>query len=162
MNVQHCIQLLKEGKSLKKISEEIGVSPRTLSRYLQSVGIVFNKIMRCWEFNVPKGDLEKEILIKPNEQVPPLTDDEVLKLRVLIQSIPNHLSFNSIIDLNLYTIHQAINSKVLHTPNKIRRTYGLSNDILVRFEALADSKRLYRSDLVELAIIEMLEKYDWR
>jgi len=173
MKVRECEVKLSDGYTMNRLAQEMDIPEPTLRQKLKGVG--FTHENRKWIFvgddSVLDEDIEnittganrnKKVLNsspktqKSSSNTQSLTNDEIKVLKDIIKEHKS-LSVNS----KKYELYDEITKvpQPSEDDDKIRRSYTMSKETVGRFEKFAKERRLPFQDLVELAIIQLLEKY---
>ncbi|MFS0638875.1 hypothetical protein AB1K84_23565 [Mesobacillus foraminis] len=142
MNIQECIDYLDNGGRIKDLSNHLGIGSSTLNRKLNNLNFLYNTQTKKWSYQGPRENLHKDIIDKAKSE----------------KAVPKQLLENVPFEFAIYV---ELNKKI---PNKKvkkdSKHFKISTDTSERFEKLVGKLRgIERSELVELAILDLLDKY---
>ena len=185
MKVHELIEKLNGPYTIVTLGKEIGISKNKLSAAIKKVGMEYDKSAHQWIFkgdkiilehdihnyvyrstpvytNVHKSTIESEsvhidtyeILDVPNgtNEYTLFTSEEMNVLKRIIQDY-------QFIDVRKYMIYEAL-ERVPNNVDQERIANNISKETSTRLKQFAKERRLPLQDLVELAIIELLDKYN--
>ena len=181
MNVGECIKALNGEHTTATLAKEIGIAEKRLRKALKAAGVTYsNKHPKGWHFENEKSILEHDIseyVPKSSSMQQSRTPKNINKSLNERQRTQNDLSFTSeeinVLKqfikerqentlersaLNIY--HELITNVQSDNKNATRRSYTISNDVLSRFEKFAKKHRLPQQELVELALIRLLNDFN--
>ncbi|QKE76204.1 hypothetical protein HPK19_25685 (plasmid) [Arthrobacter citreus] len=182
MTIQEIIHTLNTtNKTVALLAKEIGIAEKKLRAALKSAGYQFsNSGTKGWFFigegNEPldkpvqsflsisntkpsksntKQSKENTVTIQGNTDIPKkntekvFTDEEIQILKEFAQNMKKG---------NTKILQQAIS----HIPQKkkVKKTYAIPEEIEMRLSNLATTQRLQKSELLSLALLELLERYE--
>lgn len=171
MNVHELLERLEQGETMKAIAEEQGTNPKTYQRKLKRLGYAYDRDSRKWSYagegEAPNADLTANPNTKPVTVTPtvhpktsekadtkPLTPDEIKQLRTLLNTAPKVVQPLT----NNATLHDRI--KTLQKGERTRKTIIIRQDISEQLDKFTEQEKVYKSDVLELAIMDFLEKYN--
>jgi hypothetical protein len=167
MKVREVLEKLNGEHTVQSLSKEVGISEKKLRESLKTLGCAFDNSSKVWSFEGEENVLDTDI----HEYVPKRTtrniqvkattpkndtfaNEEVEVLKELIQERKRGYELFS-----EYRIYDEL-SKVPTDRDTVRNAYNLSTGTTERLKQYASKRRLPLQDLVELAIINLLDKYD--
>lgn len=174
MKVSEVLEKLNGDYNLSTLRKEIKISKDKLSQAFKNLDLQYNQSSRLWEFGGSENLLSREITdfvilstndtnIKTNENVGvrmsenknlSLTNEEIKVLKSIVKERKSDSEL-----VNKYAIYDEL-LKVPVGKDTERSAYNLSKTTTSRLKKYAKERRLPLQDLVELAIINLLDKYD--
>lgn len=143
-NIDEVIDMLNSGKTIREVSEEIGIAYTTINNHLKKNGFSYYRDTKEWKKKREDDDMAKTVL----------TADEVNFLRKMHQFYGE--------DVGKATL-MALFANMNHFHTKKRYTYILSDHTHDQFKSFADNVRnaldISHFELVELALLDFMEKY---
>lgn len=154
-DAQELARILNESGLGLKGAYKAGLLPasdKTISKQLKKAGYTYDAFTKQWQ------------LTETAPTNPPLhiafNDDELNALKQVAQQLINSnfnitaVSYDSS-DIELYE-----RSRKLDKGTRIRKTYVVSEALAARFDAVADRSNIDKSQLLELALSDFLQRYD--
>jgi len=184
MKFRELIEKLNGEHNVSTLGKEVKIGEKKLRKALKDIGAVFDNSSKKWLYEGDENVLEREItefvdmstnmrrkrepmnrkvqkssLENKNEQESSLndigfTDDEIEVLKSVVEERKRGYELFS-----KYRIYDEL-SKVPTDEDVERSAYNISKSTVSRLKKYAKDRRLPLQDLVELAIINLLEKYD--
>lgn len=161
MNLTEVLDRIKQGETMKDIAESMGITTKSIQRQLKRDGYHYNKALREWrlmneeERETAASTVETKPTAKPKRPKEPqdqLTAEEIRQIRQLLAR-SNAEPINS-----TDNIHDRI--KGLEKADRSRKTVIIRDDITERLDNLIKRERIFKSDALEIAILDFLEKYE--
>ena len=166
MKVSEMSEKLQQQGSIAILSKELLISEKRVRSLAKNLGFVYNQSTKHWDYEGDEGSFENEVEVKvlpstirntPDKisvsEKPVFTNDEIEVLKSLIREHKR--------DYTLFTKYR-IYEELAIIPNEgesVRNAYNLSRKTTERLKEFANDRRLPLQDLVELAIIKLLEQY---
>jgi hypothetical protein len=167
VKVLEIIEKLNGEHSIQSLSKEVQISEKKLRETLKNIGAIYDNSEKEWKFEGEENTLDIDI----NSYVPKrtnknstakasesknsdFTDDEIRVLKDIIQERKRGYELFS-----EYRIYDEL-SKVPTGTETIRNAYNMSKTTTERLKKYSNERRLPLQDLVELAVINLLDKYD--
>ena len=159
----------KHVKPLDYLRKEglLPVNDKTARRLLKEAGYTYNRTDKQWILNNSASIIPSPVAptIEPQmELVPALTvtfnDDELTALKHLAQQlIQGNTGITTVTfdnpDMELYN-----RSRQLEKKSSTRKTYIVEESLASRFDSLADRSNIDKSQLLSLALMDFLTKYE--
>lgn len=143
-NIDEVIDMLKSGKTIREVSDEIGIAYTTINNHLKRNGLSYDRGTKKWEKKREDDHMSKTVL----------TADEVNFLRKMYQLYGE--------DVGKATL-MALFADMNHFHNKKRYTYVLSDVVHEDFKSFSSSVRdtlnISHFELVELALLDFMKKF---
>lgn len=186
MKVGEFLERLNRGETVTGMGEKLGLHRKTLQRRLKKLGYVWDADRQQWLWEEEKGreplhqsltevntkwqpehtiHLDSHNVNQGDEQgsagfdqyySPPFTQDEIEGLKQLLAHWRETALSTTVEEVELIERIKAIkNSK---NP-KVRKTIVIDEEIANVLDEYAETKRVNKSDLLHLAILELVEKY---
>lgn len=174
MKVSEVLEKLNGDYNLSTLRKELKISKEKLNKAFKNLGLQYNQSSRLWEFSGSENLLSREITnfvilstddtdvkTKKNAGVQmsenknlSLTNEEIKVLKTMVKERKSDSEL-----INKYAIYDEL-LKVPVSKDTERSAYNLSKTTTSRLKKYAKERRLPLQDLVELAIINLLDKYD--
>jgi DNA-binding transcriptional regulator LsrR (DeoR family) len=146
MNEQELMEYVEEQSKLprnkrhtqKEIAKILGIGERTLRRKISDY-----------------RNEEKVI-----EQLNIFTEEEIKVLKEIVKEYENNYFQSNDIQLNEYEIYKELEKVRTDAENHIRSAFNMSKETTERLKKFSSIRRIPLQDLVELAVINLLDKYD--
>ncbi|RKD23148.1 hypothetical protein BEP19_13095 [Ammoniphilus oxalaticus] len=178
MLVGEFLNRIQQGETVTGISEALGLHRKTLQRRLRRLGYKWDSdnlrwrwdgkegseplhmslvdMNMSWSKQLDKSDSQPMNQDKKNIISSPFTLDEIRDLKDMLEQWRQSPDSLSVSEQDLVDrIQQIRNSE----NEKVRKTIVIDHEIGDRFDDYADKTRLNKSDLLHLAIYELMEKY---
>jgi len=149
-------------KTMRK-NGDLPFSDKIARRILKEGGYTYNRINKHWELADTNEQLAATTDPLQYELLPSLhiafNDDELHALKQVAQQLISG-NFNTTAvaydssDIELYE-----RSRKLDKGTRIRKTYVVSEALAARFDAVADRSNIDKSQLLELALSDFLQRY---
>lgn len=174
MKVHEALEKLNGDYTTETLGKELGIGERKMGTVFKALGFSYNNSTKIWSFENDEAlldtDMEEHITVK-NKKVPKsesknkdvqtstqkdknFTDEEIRVLKILIDEHQNDYKMYS-----EYRIYDEL-SKVPINAEQVRSAFNMSKDTTERLKKYANVRRLPLQDLVELAVINLLDEYD--
>lgn len=138
---------------------------KTVSKQLKKGGYAYNRTSKHWELADTNEQIAATAPADPQqyELLPALSiafnDDELAALKQVAQQlISGNMNITTVAydnsDIELYE-----RSRQLEKSPRIRKTYVVSEALAARFDAVADRSNIDKSQLLELALSDFLQRY---
>jgi transposase-like protein len=154
----------EQGESQRNVARELGMAESTLrsklKKYEESQEQMSTKeeqkvmLYSASEQSKQLNNEEAQRGTQKNPNVHSLTDNDINVLKQLIQE---HKRTKEVVEK--YKIYDEL-SKVPLNAETVRSAFNMSKDTTERLKKYAGERRLPLQDLVELAVINLLEQYD--
>ncbi|OAH59271.1 hypothetical protein AWH48_16155 [Domibacillus aminovorans] len=184
MKVNEFIERLNDTNTFRSLCKEVQIPEKRSRNALKDLGLEYNKLSREWVFNGDENVLEDEVnkyvpvtnkrtstrsennedvkaSLEKNSNVQKsakdnsdFTIEEIKELKNMIEERKNDYEL-----FDKYKIYDEL-SKVPTDEEIERCAYNLSKTTNARLKNYAKERRLPLQDLVELAIIDLLDRYD--
>ncbi len=186
MTVEEFLERLSRGETVTGIGEKLGLHRKTIQRRLKKLGYVWDADRQQWLWKQEKGkeplhqsltevntkwqpvqsfhnhshhvnDCETQGYLGFEEKnSPSFTLDEIEGLKELLAHWRETALTTTTEEMGLIDrVKQIKNSK----NSKVRKTIVIDEEIAHVFDEYAERKRVNKSDLLHLAILELVEKY---
>jgi hypothetical protein len=139
-------------KELMEYIEEQSKLPRNEREYTQKeIGDILG---------IPERSLRRKIQAYRNEKAyKDFTEEEIKILKQIVKEYENNFFKSNDIDLKEFKIYQDL-KKVPTGANHIRSAFNMSKETTEQLKVFSTVRRIPLQDLVELAVINLLEEYD--
>lgn len=180
------IEQALQTRNAKAISKEIGIGENKLRRILNAAGFLYDTSSRIWTYKGPAGEKDTRLvslrqyagntpavpserpLTKPkntdikkinteeykiNTNIPMFTEKEIEALKSIARE-----RLEGKAEKPVLTIQEEILRLDMRTT--LKRTYVVSEDISERLNAFCEKNRVQKSDVLGVALLQLLEKYE--
>jgi myosin heavy subunit len=155
MNLQE--QKIREmnEKELMEYVEEQSKLPRNKRHTQKDIAIILGIGERTLRRKI--SDYRKEV--KGIEQLNIFTEEEIKVLKEIVKEYENNFFQSNHIDLKEYEIYKEL-KKVKTDAEHIRSAFNMSKETTEQLKKFSQVRRIPLQDLVELAVLNLLEQYD--
>lgn len=186
MNVGTLLQRMENGETLKELAQDMGLNPSTIQRRLKKMGYKYDNSAKLWKWEsdgepplnfdltsaqIPKrthttNEEHKEVAKVSQKSAVDSTRDglkieEIKLLRMMMKDFKKGQEEKKQPQSNdkerFVSPHHRL--KDLSESDKVRKNIFLSTSVNDDFEEFCKRERLQKSDVVELALIDFMEKY---
>ena len=171
MKAVEIVERLNSKRATRKvIADEIEISSTTLTRRLKEIGYVYDQRTKTYSLPEPIEGIEtieitknleiqtstpRETNIKKDEvKNDDFTPDEIKVLKEIIAERKSDIQL-----FHEYRIYKEL-SKVPTDAETVRSAFNMSKETTERLKKYANERRLPLQDLVELAVINLLDNYN--
>ncbi|MDM5156293.1 ribbon-helix-helix domain-containing protein [Bacillus sp. DX1.1] len=148
MTIGEIIDRLNKREPLAMIAKRLEMSPYTLSKKLRMIGYEYN------------GEKKKRIFIGEGEEPRHLYLQEATALQYV------KTDYQALIYEQLQNIYELLRkreapfiAKTEKSGEKKKRTFSICTEILEQLDILSQARGVYKSKIVEEALIEFIQKY---
>lgn len=183
MNVGTLLQRLENGETLKELAQDMGLNPSTIQRRLKKMGYKYDNSAKLWKwesdgepplnFDLTSAQIPKRThtTTKEHKEVAKVshksavdsayqfTIEEIEILREMMESRMAEKKRQRAQSNDKEPISPHHRLKGLSKSDKVRKNIFLSTSVNDDFEEFCKRERLQKSDVVELALIDFMEKY---
>lgn len=178
MLVGEFLERLKHGDTVTGISEALGLHRKTLQRRLKKLGYIWDVELLKWRWTGKEGEepfhvslidmnmsWSEQLVHSSSQSVneggknfvsSPFTLDEIIGLKEMLSQWKEASPSLAVSEKDLVERIQQIRE---NENEKVRKTIVIDEEIAQRFDDYAEKSRLNKSDLLHLAIYELMEKY---
>ena len=166
MKVSEMSEKLQKQGSIATLSKELLISEKRVRSLVKKLGFAYNQTTKQWDFNGEQETFENEVEVQvvastvknssdkaSVSEKPDFTNDEIEVLKSLIREHRRDYTL-----FTKYRIYEEI-SIIPSEGESVRTAYNLSRKTTEQLKEFAHERRLPLQDIVELAIIKLLDKY---
>ena len=166
MDAHKIVKILNNGISIEKAYAQklIPYSKTKARKVLTNGGYTYIKKTKQWLLLSSETDavdvpppLETDLLPAATVQ---LNDYELNALKQLAQQIIAGNTFNNSVTHSSTDIQLYERTRSLDRGNNTRKTYVIAETVATRFDAIADRTNLDKSQLLTLALLDFLDRYE--
>lgn len=179
MLIGEIIEQLNDGNNLKQVAKELHVGGDTLRNKIKTIGYIYNNKNKVWEYqgegepptttNIvdligkksprktqgshSQGDKDTAKVKAPNT-TKELTNDDIDTLKAIVSNYKDKTSTQQ----NAGKLYERLLQMDLEK-ERTRKTVFLNEDIAEQFDDFTKRNRLNKSDVMELALIDLMNTY---
>ena len=150
MTIGEIIDCLNRREPIAIIAKRLEISPYTLSKKLRLIGYEYD------------GEQKKRIFVGDGEEPRHLQLQEATALQY------EKTDYQVLIYEQLQSIYELLRKReevsapiICKSIEKKKRTFSINQEILARLDVISESKGIQKSKLVEEALHQFLQKYDF-
>jgi hypothetical protein len=169
MEIKEIVEKINNKEATRKdLAAQLGISDTTITREIGRAGYVWNNSERQYIFKPENQEVQESTEIQPKVKIgtqkvkkeksdtnknAQFDEEETRILRQLIKERQHNYKL-----FEEYRVYEEL-SKVPLDAEMVRNAYNMSKGTTERLKKYANERRLPLQDLVELAVIELLDKY---